>query len=389
MFKSGTTSLQGALHAARKDLRSHGVRYPGKARHHGEPALAITGITLGWADNGGMRTDRRHWDALVAEVAQARAGRVIISAERLSEATEDAAREVVDSLGRSQVHIVTTVRPFAKLLPSSWQQYVKNGQRRTYEEWLRGVLGDPPDPAVTPGFRPRHDLVTVLRRWQDAAGPGRMTLIILDGQDRGALFRHFEELLALPPATLTDDLVRDDNRSMTLAETELVRRVSLEARRKHVTWPVFNDAIRVGLVKRMVANRTPGPDEPRIATPPWALERAAEIGHQMAEGIATLGIDVRGELSALSDVSGVPVADDTETQQISLPLDAAVEAALGVMSGSLGRGPYFRSARKSLARKKQDPDPGGGVSKEPAKARPGKSESRPLYERIAGRRKRS
>ena len=48
--------------------------------------------------------------------------------------------------------------------------------------------------------------------------------------------------------------------------------------------------------------RQPSPDEPRIATPAWALARAAEISAEMASRIKALGVNIVGDISGLSRV---------------------------------------------------------------------------------------
>ena len=49
----------------------------------------------------------------------------------------------------------------------------------------------------------------------------------------------------------------------------------------------------------MVEGRDPGPDEPRLVTPDWALDAAAVQGAISVETIASLGVEVFGNLDAL------------------------------------------------------------------------------------------
>jgi hypothetical protein len=57
----------------------------------------------------------------------------------------------------------------------------------------------------------------------------------------------------------------------------------------------------------------------------WALKRATEIGAEMAENIAALGVPVIGDLSSLSDLPET----DAEPAAPMLPADAAVQAIVG------------------------------------------------------------
>jgi len=63
--KTGTTSIQGALHLARERLAAEGVVYPGRGRQPLWPILAVTGQP---ALLGGPRPEISYWDNLVREV---------------------------------------------------------------------------------------------------------------------------------------------------------------------------------------------------------------------------------------------------------------------------------------------------------------------------------
>ena len=43
---------------------------------------------------------------------------------------------VARDLGGDRVHVVVTLRNLGRLLPSSWQQYLKYGLTTPYEKWL-------------------------------------------------------------------------------------------------------------------------------------------------------------------------------------------------------------------------------------------------------------
>jgi hypothetical protein len=84
--------------------------------------------------------------------------------------------------------------------------------------------------------------------------------------------------------------------------------------------------------------RQPAPGEPRIATPAWALARAAEIGAEMAANIEALGVNIVGDLSSLGKRPGDgpdPGADDRTAPM--MPVEAAASATLGAfIAGGAG-----------------------------------------------------
>jgi len=246
---------------------------------------------------------------------------------------------------------VVTLRPLSRILPSQWQQYLQNGYRFPYPEWLEGILKDPPD-TPTPGFWRRHRHDELVARWTRAAHD--LTVVVVNDGDRMMLLRTFESMLGLPRGFLIPG-ENAGNRSLTLAEAEVVRRLNEEFRRRE--WPSRNYArfVRYGAVQQLKA-RQPRPDESRIVTPVWALKRATEIGAEMAENIAALGVRVIGDLSSLGDLPEM----DAEPAPLVLPADAAVQAIVGALSAGGVAGPKpadalrdvdARSMTRALARR--------------------------------------
>jgi len=315
--KTGTTMIQDALHLARERLAAQGVVYPGTGR---QPLRAMLAVTDQPTLLGEPEPDMADWDLLVREINGAHDQRVVVSSEFLAQASDAAACRVVRDLGSSRVHVVVTLRPLTKILPSQWQQYLQNGYDFHYLEWLEGILKDPPD-TPTPAFWLRHRHDQLVARWAKAAQ--NLTVVVVNDDDRMMLLRTFESMLGLPRGFLVPG-ANAANRSLTLAEAEVVRLLNAEFKRRK--WPSRQYArfVRYGAVQQMKM-RHPEPGEPRIATPVWALKRATEIGSEMAENIAALGVPVIGDLSSLGDLPET----DAEPAPAMLPADAAVQAIVG------------------------------------------------------------
>ena len=346
--KTGTSAIQGAFHLARGRLAAHGVVYTGAGRQPMRATLAVVGRP---AMLGEARPDMAYWDKLVQEVREAGDQRVVISSEFFADGDDAAARRVVTDLGGPRVHVVVTLRPLARVMPSQWQQYLQNGFRTPYLEWLDGILRERPDDQPTPIFWRRHRHDKLIARWVAAAGVPNVTVIVVDGSDRLALLRTFESLLGLPGGFLVpeDDLV---NRSLTLAEAEVVRQLNEEFKRRE--WPGASYAkfMRYGAVRQMKA-RQPLPGEPQIATPAWALERVAEISAEMTRNIAALGVRVVGDISALS--SPAPPARQPEPAAGDgpavppIPVEAAVQAILGAIVAGGIADPAAEADKRAVA----------------------------------------
>jgi hypothetical protein len=338
--KTGTTALQGAFHLARARLGAHGVFYAGADRSPVRATLAVTGRP---AMLGEASPDIALWDKLVRTVREAGDQRVVISSEFFDDADDAVARRVVADLGGPRVHVVTTLRPLARVMPSQWQQYLQNGLRTPYLEWLDGMLRKQPYDQPTPTFWQRHRHDKLIARWAAAAGVPNVTVIVVEGSDRLALLRTFESLLGLPAGFLVPEDEMVVNRSLTLAEAEVVRQLNEEFKRRG--WPGASYAkfMRYGAVRQMKA-RQPLRSEPQIAAPAWALERMAEISAEMTANIAALGVRVIGDLSALRSPASParPPEAGAEEQPADpvIPVEAAAQAVLGaILAGGIANQP--------------------------------------------------
>jgi len=332
--KTGTTAIQGALHLARERLAAEGVVYPGRGRQPLWPILAVTGQP---ALLGGPHPEISYWHNLVRDVRAAGDQRVVLSSEFFAEADDATARRVIADLGGARVHVVVTLRSLTRILPSQWQQYLQNGFHFRYLEWLEGILSDPPH-TPTPGFWRRHRHDELVGRWAAENGPEKLTVIVVGEPDRLMLLRVFESMLGLPQDFLVPGEMAA-NRSLTVAEAELVRLLNEEFSGR--AWPHRDYArfMRYGAVEHMKNARQPSPDEPRIATPGWALARAAEISAEMAKNIEALGVNIVGDLSMLGDVPGDIPDPGAEVipGPVMMPVEAAARAALGAfIAGGAG-----------------------------------------------------
>ena len=217
--KTGTTYLQGAFHGNREAVSAQGVHYAGRGRQPIEAVQAGLGRP---SRRTGKVASRSMWQHLVDEINGAGDQRVLLSSERFSEANPTAIRSIVEDLGPDRVHIAVTLRPLGRILSSHWQQKVQSGLPIPFDEFLEQVLGDPDSDRSKSLFwvGQRHD--QLIARWAEVVGPQNVTVIALDERDHDMVLRVFEQLLGLESGTLVADGDRT-NRSMTLAEIEIVR----------------------------------------------------------------------------------------------------------------------------------------------------------------------
>lgn len=326
--KTGTSALQSACHACRISMRQQGVRYAGAARQASTAAYAVTRRVH---PSTGKPPCMRHWNSLLREVRGAKERRVLISSEFFAGASDEQAKGIIRDLDPAKAHVVITLRPLAKILASRWQQNVQEGARIPYDEWLREVLDNPSgDHGKRFWSRQRHD--ALIRRWVEAAGAGRVTVIVADEHDHNSLLTRFELMLGLAAGTLIPQ--KDaSNRSLTVEEIEAVRAFNQQYFDEHFSKALHYKMMARGAALHVKARRVAA-DERRLLTPAWAIRKANDFSLEVRDAIQRLDVRVLGDLDSL--IVPVPNATEerTDSGTISVSPDVAARMAMGVLLAS-------------------------------------------------------
>jgi len=329
--KTGTTTIQGALHNSRKAMKEQGARYAGRYKQAYWAARSVVGSDVA---PGRRPPTPKVWDKLVAEVNEAAEGRVVVSSEAFAGADEETAARVVKDLSKSRpVHVVVTLRPLSKIVPSQWQQFTQNSLRKDYDTWLREVFNDADDRSQTATFWRRHDHGALVARWAKVVGPENVTVLVIDDTDREFLTKTFERLLDLKAGSLVAPK-EVANRSLTLAEIELIRRVNLQIGNEKWAKQAYSKVMKDGVADSMQINRRPDPDEVTITTPRWAVERASAVAAESAKTISGLGVRILGDIDRITDhPSEAAIREGDAPEPTTIPLDAAILAVIGAIHG--------------------------------------------------------
>ena len=233
--------------------------------------------------------------------------------------------------------MVAVARRLDRYLPSQWQERVKAGDRRTFEDWLRVVM----DRDSTEHNWDRHnvwfshDVSKLVTRWLKVVGPERFTLIVSDESDRVLLPQTFEDLLGLARETLKSHPTRS-NRGLSWAETELVRSLNEAVAEQGWTRPERRRFVKQGVLRDMASRPAPaGPKSPPF--PDWALEQLRELSELRVEQIRASGVRIVGDPDSMRLPDDVPVAaGPAQAPDVSAGVAAAAVAA--VMQVALGSG---------------------------------------------------
>jgi hypothetical protein len=350
--KTGTTSLQNSIRANREEILRQGVYYGAPEGRLASNRIARSLLRLPFK-NPDEIVEYEEWEDQVARVRASTAGRVIVSGEEFSFCEKREIRTLLNDLGRERVHVVVTVRPLAKVLPSQWQLDLRGSfTSGSFDEWLRWTLKPQglrkiamllgiPHPFW---FRHRHDeLVT---RWAAEVGADRVTVVIGDDRDHRVLLRAFEGMLGLTDGTLLP-VDGKSNPSLSAEEIAIILRVQQILSQRKL---IFAERVRSRQIqRRLLAQRPRRSTDTKIVIPAWAVESVRETSQKIHDGLLASGVRIIGDPSLLLEANapkpGATPLDIDEIESAAQRMVAELEA-----DGKLQPGQMKTSATRAVTK---------------------------------------
>ena len=330
--KSGTSALQESLANQREELNKAGVLYPsiGKKAHH-RVVWGLSQKPWGWKAKGAEKTSFKTFSRMASLINLSSASKIVLSSEFFAELEPEHIRKLASSIRGRQVKILFTLRPLAKLLSSSYQQYLKFGIKADYVEWLHSVLDEPGVSKINPTFWKRHMHGEVVSKWARIFGSENVTVLVVDEQKPEFLYDSVNRYLGLPNGFLKPEQ-EGSNRSLSAEEVSLL----LELNRrfpKEREWNEYLIFIRNGYI-REITDRVPlKAGSTKLLTPGWAVSKANEIAGESKKKIKELGVEVLGDISSL-DSAKVPEGEPEYATNIDI---ATVAQSMLVFDKQLSR----------------------------------------------------
>lgn len=299
--KTGTTSLQELLNKNRNDLIQQGLLYPKtrKFRAHHEFAWSVGERGWGWKQFGGSQAGSGPSKRMYRMLRTSKQD-FIISSEFLSELKPDQIKKLLLAIGDRDLRVIFTVRPVAKILPSAYQQEVKNGSKLTYDRWLTRVLDREKENRNREKFWARHSHHAEIGKWVNVVGKEKISVIISDEAKPDFLTMSFLGIVGANIESFSKPAKEVVNRSMDLAEIELLRRIN-EKFDRSLGWDEYVADIRSTLVKTWTQSPPSGAAQVRLANPEEFRSRIDSMAKEITDGIRNLGVDVIGEIDSLSE----------------------------------------------------------------------------------------
>lgn len=317
--KTGTTSLQNSIRAKRDEILRQGVYYGAPEGRLASNRIARSLLRLPFK-NPNEVVDYREWEDQVARVRASSAPRVIVSGEEFSFCESREIQTVLNDLGRDRVHVVITVRPLAKVLPSQWQLDLRGSfTSSSFDEWLswtlqpRGArriaqLIGVPHPFW---FRHRHDQLAA--RWASAIGVNNVSVVVVDDGNHRVLLNAFEHLLGLSPGTL-QPIEGKSNPSLSAQEIAIILRLQQLLQERGL---IFTERVRSRQIQRRLLSIRPRlQTDAKISLPGWAVPQVTELSRAIHDGLLASRVRIIGEPELLMNVEGSTTGVELDQAEI-------------------------------------------------------------------------
>jgi hypothetical protein len=348
--KSGTTYLQRVLASLSGNLKRSGVLYPLRLAgrksvyNHEAAAYGLLGTSsFPWVPEQRARAQEDSWAGLVRKVRDWD-GTAIVSGEALSVISADAAARLIASLGVADTRVLITARDLGRVLPSSWQQHIRNGRSTSFASYLdqtarRRGSGDAAtrvaaweaDPDQT--FWRAYDIGTLAARWAPLAASVSVVTVPRRGAAPDELWWRFRDALGVADPAVTEALpttpppIDDSAANIGLTEPEVMVLAGLN----RVTAGADPQQVRAlrGQLARDVFRTRPDRGAPVRIPRAW-LARVTEWAQEDVATLSATDSVVVGSIEDLRVEPGTAVSDGADVDEVARAAGDALAHLAGI-----------------------------------------------------------
>jgi hypothetical protein len=282
-------------------------------------------------------------------INRSKSSKVVLSSEFFSELTPEKIQVIASAIKHREVKVLFTLRPLAKLLGSSYQQYLKYGIKADYVEWLHSVLDEPGVSKINPTFWQRHMHGDVVARWVEVFGKETVTVLIADEQRLEFLYETLNKYLGLDSGFLKPQ-VTGSNRSLSMEEVSLLLEVNRRFP-KDRQWNEYLVFIRNGYIRQLTDHVPLKEGSKKLLTPGWAVAKANALATDSKLKIQQLGVEVYGDINSLDAAT---VLEGEPEYSSTIDIETVAKAMLGFDKNLLRRMPFgwlIRSTTSEIIRR--------------------------------------
>jgi len=293
--KSGSTYLQTVLGNNRTVLRELGHVYP-FVRQEGmfHAAVEMAGHPSRW----GLEPEAISGTfAHLLRRGRRVGGTVVISHEIFGWADHEQIARMAALLEEFDVHLVLTVRDLGRTATAEWQEQVKNGHPRSFDDFVDDLLSHlPEDLSDTSRFWRSQNLGQLLDRWQEMVPAERIHVVTCprSASPPDLLWRRFAEAVDLPADAVDLSLIPPRNESLGTAQVALLRQVVTELDGR-LEQPWFSRIAKRWFAQSLLSRVS----SPKPVTPAPVAERLAAVSAAWIERIREGDYRVHGDLEEL------------------------------------------------------------------------------------------
>lgn len=291
--KTGSTTLQDALHHHRDELKRMGIRYAGSGT---QSSAAAMWVTRRRDRTTGRQVPASAWKQLLKEIRDSNESTVVVSSEWFAAATPAQIRTISQELPGAEYQIVITLRSLDRILPSRWKQNVIEGATYSFAEWLELIFA-PSTNSYGTRFWHQHRHDELVQRWGEVFGQRAITAICIDEADPDRLLRNMESLIDAEDGSL-GSIRRVRNVSLDGVTVEGIRRFNLLAEEHGVPPELRYLTVTRGAVPQIEQGvQSDGPSTGRV--PAQYADLCVAESTRIVKELQKSGANILGDLDEL------------------------------------------------------------------------------------------
>lgn len=306
--KSGTTTVQSAMVHGQAQLRAAGLTYPLRGVT-GSLGLNHEAVLIA----ASTPTPGPHAAALRVALRRTKTD-VVLSGEAVATLTPSAAARLVAYLNVDSIHVIITARTISRVLPSTWQQGVRNGRLATYTAFLDAAVRLDEERTAHPDTWQEHPtqefwrsqaIAGLAERWRRICDDVTVVTVPLDDGSPATLWQRFLAALGIDPGTHPDlQRLAPPQRHESISESQALLLREIMVQLDQCGMAIDERGWWARRLVREVFQRHPSRG-PRLSLPPEYWANAAHWSARDIDDLQTLVNDDRIRL--IGDVSDLHV----------------------------------------------------------------------------------